>query len=143
MLLTLSFTFGPTVQICAITPKYERHIIFFLRTHAHGLLMDHSTRFTPKIYNRANEASLHSPDNMFLIASKCGDWGIYIYKINVSGVHLPWVINEKPLHLPLEWVHVEIVWLQIIWRLNNQLLQTRLWLKMKAPHILKGVVLRV
>ena len=63
MLLLFSFTFGPTAQICAKTPKYERPIIFFLFTHAHGLLRAHSTSFFPPIFNRVNEASLRSPNN--------------------------------------------------------------------------------
>ena len=64
MLLIISFSFVPTAQICAKTPKYDRPIIFFSRTHAHGLLMAHSTSFIPPIYNQVNKASISSTNQL-------------------------------------------------------------------------------
>ena len=60
MLLIISFSFVPTAQICAKTPKSERSIIFFSHTNAHELLIAYSTSFVPPIYNWANEAPLRS-----------------------------------------------------------------------------------
>ena len=64
MLLFCIVKFGPTAQICAKTPKFETPFSLFSRTHARGLLMAHSTRFFPPIFNRVNEASLRSPDHV-------------------------------------------------------------------------------
>ena len=56
------FTFGPTAQIFAKTPKYEWPIIFFMRTHAHWILRSHSTSFVHPIYNLVKKSLLFSPD---------------------------------------------------------------------------------
>ena len=54
----------PKDQICAKTLKSETPNFLFSRTHARGLLMDHSTRFFPLIFNLVKKSSLRSLDNI-------------------------------------------------------------------------------